>query len=113
MRRDSPSSFAKLVRFLGRRSRPRPTARFFAEHGIEIPEAINRWPDQRVRTWVERELWPMLIDRARKAYEYIDDDDYTTVVLDHAQQLLTATARDHGFLAAYERAIRNRPGEVG
>lgn len=101
--------FAKLVHFLGRRRRPRPSYRSLADHGIEIPDGINRWPDQRVRIWVERELWPMLIDRARRAYDRIDDENYTSDVLDHARQLLTATARDHDFLAAYERAIKNRP----
>jgi hypothetical protein len=98
--------FVKLVRFLGRRSRPRPTFRSFAEHGIDIPSGIHLWSDQRVKDWVERELWPMLIDRARRAYEYIEVPDYMSTVLQYAQQLLAATAREHGFLEAYERGIR-------
>jgi len=105
--------YVKLVRYLGRRSRPRPTFRSYAEHGIAIPSGIHLWSDQRVKDWVEQELWPMLIDRARKAYEYIEVRDYMSAVLEYAQQLLRATASEYGFLEAYERGLRGGPQGQG
>ena len=101
------AGFSRLVRSLGRRRRVRHTSWSYAIHGIDIPKDINRWSEQRLWTWVERELRPVLIERARRAYEGIPTTDDPMAVHVHVEHLLMTTARNHGFFEAYQRALKN------
>ena len=99
------AGFSRLVRSLGRRRRARNTSWSYAIHGIDIPKDVNHWSEQRLWTWVERELRPVLIERARRAYHGMPHDPMA--VQEEVEHLLTTTARNHGFFETYQRTAKN------
>jgi len=84
--------------------------RLYAEVGLEIPDNISSWDDNKLFEYIETVLRPEASFRAERDYSRIDlDDDARPKTLSQrVDEKIEEVARSHTFTEAWHRYLRRR-----